>query len=221
LVGLTVPESGRLAVALRASTAVVPIGRFVGAWPGGPSTPFGTSILRDGEVVEVSEMEFLAWVLSHGTADPSAPPPTRAWLERKIGEIVDTSAEGGVDWLRSRQLLAEFTLAGPDAVSFAKAHRVLPLLPALGASQLRAGRFGIGLPGQELATVDADTYVVWSQAPAHPNLWRTCHWVGARQATAGEPLGRHAERLLGRYLANLHYLLASSAVYVDLVRDAE
>jgi hypothetical protein len=219
----TVPEQGRVAVAFtgadvqQPSATVLPIGRRLGAWPGSPSTPSGTPILRDGEVVEVSEVEFLAWVLSHGTV--AAPPPTRAGLEHEMRRLVDPQAASGVDRLRDRHLLAEFMPTAPDAITFAKAHRVLPLLPALGASHLRSERFGIGLPGQELATVDADTYAMWSESPAHPSLWLACHWVAARQAADSESLRRCAERLLGRYMLNLHDLLASNAVYVDLARD--
>lgn len=123
---------------------LLPVGLYLGMFPGDESGQWVHEIRVGGEVHELTGSQFETWaaVRDH-RATRELGPPARDDAQR----------------LRHGGLLVPV-----DDPGFARAHRLMPLLLGLGHSRLTPGRFAIGLPGREMFSVTAQTFRAWASA---------------------------------------------------------
>lgn len=187
---------------------IFPIGRYAGA------TGDGAHEVRRGGVTErLTAMTYAAWGLAHGPVDPvlaAAVPWTRAELVRYAGLAgLDQPAEV-VAGLVERGLLTEAPATGPGAVTFARAHRAVPLAVGLGNRPEEPSRYAIGLADRLLVEVDEPRYEVWCWSTVYETLWQVC------QARATDARGGDPAAILAHFLAGTHELASANALYLEV-----
>jgi hypothetical protein len=206
-------------------SSLLPIGQFVGTFPGGADGADQPHEIRRGtDIHEISDEDFVAWMAAHGTDGSAAGgPPSRAQLETELrGQGLE--APGGViDGLLDRGLLARVPHQGPGAIEFARTHRAVPTLYGLGNSPEEPGLFGIGLLGHELLRVTRPVFELWAWADVDGDLWTACESFAAQEREAGvtDPELSDPALVLEHFLVALTGLLSAQAVYLDIRPDTD
>ncbi|SCL21507.1 hypothetical protein GA0070616_2320 [Micromonospora nigra] len=202
---------------------ILPVGRYTGEFHpsvGAPARYHSLSVGRLSVTVE-DPQAFAVWAAAHRPVDLPDQPWTRA-------AVVDAARGLGV--AAPDRIVAEFLADGllvevipdtDDAVDFARAHRVLPLMVSLGNTPDDPLRYGIGLFGTEpVLRVPALVHDVWQWGSTGDDLWQVCLAyadAGARAEVADAR--EHDPRfVLGEVLTALPMLLGVDAACLDEAR---
>jgi hypothetical protein len=124
-----------------------------------------------------------------------------------------------VDKLRTDGLLAEVVPGTPEAVEFARAYRLVPLLSGVAADADVPDRRLLGVNDRPYATVDSWAYAVWCWAPLSGDLWQLAQEfaeLDAEDPTEASPATR--EEVLDDLIDAAQALLAGGAAYLDETR---
>ncbi|ASW58067.1 hypothetical protein CIK06_27590 [Plantactinospora sp. KBS50] len=197
-----------------------PVGRYTGAFHPAVGAPVRYHSLSVGRLSVQLETEsaFNVWVAAHRPPDAGRPwtrPEVARAATQRLG-VADPDVL--IEEFRTDGLLVEVDAADPDAVEFARAHRVLPLMLPLGNTPDDPLRHGIGLFGAEpLLRVPTLVNDVWMWSSAGGSLWDVCvafASAGARAEVDDER--EHDPRyVLGEFLGGLQELIGISAACLD------
>lgn len=193
---------------------VFPVGQFGGA-NGAPDRPDTRFPVRVGDrVVELGVDAFTVWAHAHGLPDRTGAVRWTAATMTEALAAAGVSAAPHLTALRDEGLVAEVDPA--DAVPFARAHRLSPLLLGLGDTE--AG-YALGMIARPVIEVAGPLFALWSWTAVETDLWSSCERV-ARDATEVDEdsaLIDPTEVLRGT-LEGLHGLLTVGAAYLDAVQ---
>ena len=184
---------------------ILPVGHYTGA-----EHPPGSRTVRIGRS-RVSFTEpgpFLVWAAAHRPpGDLSAP-----WGRAEIAAAAKVDdADTVIDQLLEDGLLVD--TGDPEA--FARKHRAVPILIALGNTPEEPDRYGIGLYGFDpVVTVSPLVYELWLWGTISVSIWALCEaFAIANSRATGVPIA--ADAVLGELVAALPALVGSNAVYLD------
>lgn len=187
---------------------VVPVGRYLGMLPAGPS-PGSTlrHVVRvGGRRVELADDEHLVWALAHGV--PGAP-DLDGWDRAALARHLPERSDETIDRLVGTGLLLE--VAGP-VEEFARSVRLLPQALGLGNDAVNGRRFRLGYPEAPLVAVPPEIFFLWSWAGLDDSLWAAC----VRGTKTALPDGSGDPRSLATaLLAHLHRLLSTNVACLD------
>jgi hypothetical protein len=168
-------------------------------------------------LVELSDPEYVVWLLAHGTGDQDRPTRSSVAAGAERLELSPTDFKAIADQLLSVGLLAEVDPESGPAVDFAQRHQLIPLLMGLGPDHNQADLQTIGLLGQPIAQVSGAVYDVWAWAHLTPQLWIACQDAAevARRVGVTAPEETEAREVLTGILRSVHGLLCVRAAYLD------
>ncbi len=168
-------------------------------------------------LVELSDPEYVVWLLAHGTGDEDRPTRSSVGAAAERLELSPADFKVVTDQLLAVGLLAEVDPEAGSAVDFAQRHQLIPLLMGLGPDQEQAGLQTIGLLGQPIAQVSGAVYDVWAWAHLTPHLWIACQDAAevARRVGVTAPEETDAREVLTGILRSVHGLLCVRAAYLD------
>ncbi|MGW6197209.1 hypothetical protein ACWF0M_13785 [Kribbella sp. NPDC055110] len=166
------------------------------------------------EVAELPDHEFAVWLLAHGVDDQDR--PTRSSLTERAVNL-GLKAEQVVERFLRDGLLVAVDPEADDAVEFASAHQLFPLLQGLGADPDQPWMQTVGLLNQPVAQVSVAVYDVLMWAQLAPELWSGCHDAAkvAVQAGVTAPEETDPRNVLTGVLGQIHGLLCVRAAYFD------
>lgn len=205
---------------------VFPVGHYTGVFHPAVGAPPKYHSLRIGQLAVTlpDERAFAVWAAAHRPPDQPAEPWTRAAVvaaaRDRLG--VDDPAPVLAELLDSG-LLVEVTPGTPDAVDFARAHRVVPLMVGLGNTPDEPLRYGLGLFGMApVVRVSSLVYDVWQWGSLGASLWDVCQAFAqaGTEAEVSDPQERDPEAVLTAFLNALQLLLGPNAAYLDEARPA-
>ncbi|GAA1030193.1 hypothetical protein GCM10009557_21340 [Virgisporangium ochraceum] len=200
---------------------VLPVGQLVGTYHD-PADAGGHhhEVRVGGQIHELTDTELVTWVSAHAAPDDRVDdgPWTTAALLRQLTTQGVPRPAALVDTLFDRRLLTEVVPGGDGAVTFARAHRVVPTMLGLGNLPDQPWLYAIGLMGQERIRVSRLVFELWAWGHLDENLWHACDALAALEKADGEVAGP-AEVLEG-FLHTLHGLLNAQAAYLDTVERA-
>ncbi|MFB9239383.1 hypothetical protein ACFFWC_28270 [Plantactinospora siamensis] len=197
-----------------------PVGRYTGAFHPSHGAPVKYHSLVIGRLSVQLETEaaFNVWVAGHRPPDAGRP-----WRRADVAEAAErrlgvAEPDALIDEFLTDGLLVEVDPADPDAVEFARAHRVWPLMLPLGNTPDDPLRHGIGLFGSEpVLRVPTLVNDVWMWSSTGGSLWDVCvafASAGARAAVDDER--EHDPRyVLAEFLGGLQELIGISAACLD------
>jgi hypothetical protein len=209
-----------------AQPLVFPVGHYTGAFHPTLGAPVKYHSLRIGRLAVTlpDERALAVWAAAHRPPDQ----PDEPWTRAAVAEAARTRL-GVADptpvlaELLDSGLLAEVTPGTPDAVDFARAHRVVPLMMGLGNTPEEPLRYGVGLFGYTpVVRVPSLVYDVWQWGSLGASLWDVCQafaQAGA-EAEVSDSHEQHPEYVLTTYLNSLQQLLGPNAAYIDEARPA-
>ncbi|MGW4499078.1 hypothetical protein ACWENR_10750 [Micromonospora sp. NPDC004336] len=182
---------------------VMPLGHYLGEYRDGDGDLQPGHMIRIGEETTAltGPTELSCWALAHERPDPT--------FDAAVVDTLGTEGPEVAAGLLRAGLLRRVPDDESERRSFARAHRLRPLLTALGRLDGDPERYAIGFAGQVTAVVDAQTRDLWWWAGPSRNLWELCVRVGAAHA-------RRPETVLEYFLAHAHDLLAGGAAYLDV-----
>lgn len=198
---------------------ILPIGQYAGA------TGDGAHEVRRGGVTErLNALSFAAWGLGHGPVDPVLAAGvvwTRNELVRYAGLAGLLDPAELVAGLVKRELLVEAPTTGSRALGFARRHRAVPLAIGLGNTPDAPAEYAIGHFDQALVSVDELRYEVWCWSTVYDTLWQVCQArsgaVPDGEAATPAGAGREPAQILAHFLAGVHQLVSTNALYLDVV----
>lgn len=200
---------------------VLPVGHYVGAYHPAVGAPLKYRKLRLGTDIKKlsTEAEFGLWALSHGLPDRLEKTAwTRSTLLAVATEMELPDPEGSLRSLVAAGALAEVSY--PNAVEFARTHRIQPLMMGLGNTPQDPLTFNLGLVGlPPVVKVESFLYELWQWGRVGRSLWQTVEMFAEVERKvvhkgAGVP---DPEGVLRRVLGRVHVLLAHNAAYLDTV----
>jgi hypothetical protein len=184
---------------------ILPVGHYTGS-----EHPPGARTIRIGRSrVSFTDPEpFLVWAAAHRPPGDLGAPWGRA-------EIAAATKVGGTDAIIDR-LLADGLLVEPtDPEAFARAHKAVPILIALGNTPAEPDRYGIGVFGLDpVVTVSPLVYELWQWGTISVSVWAVCEaFAIANSRATGVPIATGA--VLAEFVGALPALVGSNAVYLD------
>lgn len=184
---------------------ILPVGHYTGS-----EHPPGHRTVRIGRsrVSFPDDEPFLVWAAAHRPLGDLAAPWGRA-------EIAATAKVGDADAIID-QLFGDGLLVEPDdPEAFARAHKAVPILIALGNTPEEPDRYGIGLFGLDpVLTVSPLVYELWQWGTISVSVWAVCEaYATANSRATGVPVETGA--VLAEFVAALPALVGSNAVYLD------
>jgi hypothetical protein len=186
---------------------MLPVGHYTGA-----EHPPGYRTVRIGRtrVSFPDDGPFLVWAAAHRPPGDLAAPWGRAEIAA-ASRVADPDPL--IDRLQRDGLLVEVS----DPEAFARAHKAVPILIALGNTAEEPDRYGIGLFGLDpVITVPARVFEVWQWGTVGTSLWTVCEaFATASTRVTGTPV-TPGEVLTG-FVAALPALVGSNALYLDVV----
>ncbi|MGX7674409.1 DUF6244 family protein [Plantactinospora sp. DSM 117369] len=182
----------RQLVATTPTAGLVAIGHYLGLFPA-EEGQWHHEVRRGPDIERLTEPEARAWA---APGDPSHRP-----------SILDT--------LVGRGLLVP--VSWDDAIGFARAHRLLPLLSGLGPDPEKPDNCRIGAFGRPIVTVDRLGYELWVEAGGQPSLWDACRRFAV---TATEPTLIDPYAVLLALRDRLDTLTSAGAACLDLAVPA-
>jgi hypothetical protein len=189
---------------------ILPVGHYTGS-----EHPPGHRTIRVGRTrVSFSDTDaFLVWAAAHRPPGDLGAPWGRAEINAAAGNVADPDPI--VDQLLEDGLLVE--VADPE--TFARAHKAVPILIALGNTPEEPDRFGIGLFGLDpVITVPHLVFELWQWSTISVSVWAVCeaYAVAASRATG---VTLEAGAVLAEYVAAMPGLVGSNALYLDVVHS--
>lgn len=199
---------------------VYPVGRYTGVFHpavGAPAKYHSLSIGRISATME-SEQAFAVWAAAHRPLDQAGQLWNRAAVLEAARRLGVDDPEPLVAEFLADGLLVEVAPGTPDAVGFAQAYRVLPLMVSLGNTPDDPLNYGIGLFGmQPVLRAPALVHDVWQWGSAGGSLWDVCMafaQAGAEAEVADER-EHDPEYVLAVFLTALPTLVGVNAACVD------
>ncbi|MGH3715915.1 MAG: hypothetical protein ACRDT4_21010 [Micromonosporaceae bacterium] len=197
-----------------------PIGHYIGAYHPGTDEPLAYHTVRIGRTPTrlTSDAEFTLWALSHGLTGDDA---VRPWGRDEVLRVAERErvdqAPRLLDELIGEDIIIEVAAGTPDAIEFAKAHRVVPLMFGIGQTSEDPPRNGIGLGSQVVLEVTNMAYELWRFGHLAGDLWQFAQLHSeALGATAGLPREMtQPDQLLLGFFWELQRMLAHNVVYLD------
>lgn len=197
-----------------------PVGLYLGVHhsPAGDGPP--VQVVRVGSKMRrLTGPQFAVWALAHGVTDPAE------HRDRTRSTVAEASRRAGVadpdpliDAFLADGALAEVTPGSPDAVEFARTHRMVPLMLGLGNTADDPALFRVGF-SEPVVGMNADLYdlFLWSHLEVH--LWAACDEAAAVEKELGsdDPELTDPHQVLAGLLTALHSMLVGHAVYLDPV----
>jgi hypothetical protein len=184
---------------------ILPVGHYTGS-----EHPPGNRTIRVGRTrVSFPDLDpFLVWAAAHRPPGDLAAP----WGRDQIAAAAKVADPGPViDRLLQDGLLVEVT----DRAAFAKAHKAVPILIALGNTPEEPDRFGIGMFGLDpVITVPHLVYELWQWGTISVSVWAVCEAYATATARA-TGTATSTDDVLAEYVAALPGLVGSNAVYLD------
>lgn len=163
------------------------------------------------DVIYLNGPRYTIWALAHGGGERGSDQPwNRAAVLQAAEGLPDPAAT--VDALLADGLLAA---VGPDAgaaETFAREHRLVPLMLGLGNLPDAPEVYQIGLPGQPVLQVSAAVFDLYRWAQQETDLWSASQRTGAR---FGDPTA-----LINALVAVLHTLVAPGSACLDTRQPA-
>jgi hypothetical protein len=189
---------------------ILPVGHYTGS-----EHPPGHRTIRVGRTrVSFSDADpFLVWAAAHRPPGDLAAPWGRDEIAAAAEKVADPAPI--LDQLLEDGLLVEVT----DREEFARAHKAVPILIALGNTPEEPESFGIGLFGLEpVISVPHLVFELWQWSTISVSVWAVCeaYAIAASRATGIE---RTADDVLAEYVAALPGLVGSNAVYLDTAQS--
>jgi hypothetical protein len=199
---------------MAATELLIPIGHDLGAIT--DRSGGRTQQVRLGrEVRTLTDAEFTVWLLAHGIDDQDR--PSRESVIAATTGLDLPQGASTVDRFLADGLLAELDPAAEAAASFARTHRLLPLMNGLGPDQEEPWLHRIGVTAAPVVRLPSALYDVWAWSHLAPHLWDGCHEAVEVSTLAGaqQSWELEAAELLSTLLANVHVLLSTRAAYFD------
>lgn len=197
-----------------------PVGHHVGARHRVESDEVLEQVRRGATFHDLTSQEYAVWTLAHGS--PEAVQNEVPWTRKAVEELARvaglTAVSEVVDKLMETGLLVEVAPGTDEALAFAKAHRVVPLMLGLGNTADEPWLFGIGFLGQPILQVTHPIYDVWQWSAMDDTLWATCLSAVdvARRAKSTDPETTDPTKLFAGFLGTIHALLLSKAACLDI-----
>lgn len=185
---------------------VFPVGQFGGSVRG-DTVRF--RVRRGGTLHTLDHDSGLAWLAAHGRPEE---PATTEWTREAISprSPVVWNTLGGLD------LIAEIDPGEPEAVDFARAHRLLPRMHGLGNRSERPNRFMAGYDVDGVGLFTWHQWRLWRESHLEPSLWDGCERHVANERTADREVD--ARELLTDTLRGMHIMLGLNLAYLDVAR---
>jgi hypothetical protein len=204
-----------------AQRLVIPVGQYGGAVrrqadETGPEHLVAYTIRRGNMLVTVPQHTAMIWMAAHGQlAEIGVTTWTRsAVLDQGAGALTPQQQGVTYGYLLGFKLVAEVDPDEPEAVEFARTHRLLPSAFGQGNTPDDPLRFRVGHPPKRTAMMGWNEMRLWRDGHQHPSLWDACLARAAAEERAGHPL--EPERMLADTLRTLHVMLALRLTYVDV-----
>jgi hypothetical protein len=198
---------------------VFPVGQFGGMVRGDGPGDVRFSIRRGDAVWTVESDPGTLWLDAHGQLETLA---TTTWTRgavlgnrRSLSPVAEAKAYGQLLGLK---LVAEIDPDDPEAVDFARTHRLVPRAHGMGNRSDDPSRFLAGFPPDQVATFTWHQWRLWRQSHLEPSLWDGCRRLVADEQDAGRTLD--ARDLLTGALRGLHVMLGLQLAYLDVARGA-
>jgi hypothetical protein len=204
-----------------AERLVFPVGQYGGAIVGDEPDTVRYTIRRGSLLWSLSAAPAAIWIAAHGLADGAGITPwTRAAVFAQAADTLPSpQAETAYGELLVLRLITEVDPDAPEAVDFARAHRLLPRAHGLGNTPGNPGRFRVGFPPDLVASLPWNLWRLWRDSHLEPSLWDACVTRSAQEERAGRSADPHI--LLANMLDTLHILLAIRVAYLDWARTEE
>ncbi|GAA0925980.1 hypothetical protein GCM10009557_93010 [Virgisporangium ochraceum] len=187
---------------------VFPVGQFGGAIRR-PSEGIGFSIRRGDAVVTLEPDPGNLWLAAHGRPGEL---DTTVWTR----DAVSDAPAALWSTLTGPGLIAEADPDEPEAVDFARAHRLLPRMHGLGNRAEHPDRFMAGYASDGMATFSWHQWRLWRESHLEPSLWDGCERLVENERGAGREVDARA--LLADTMRNLHIMFALNLAYLDVAR---
>jgi hypothetical protein len=187
---------------------VIPVGQFGGAVRR-PSENDGFSIRRGAAVVTLEPDPGTLWLAAHGRPTELA---TTAWTR----DAVSDAPAAVWSTLTGLGLLVEIDPDEPEALDFARTHRLVPRMHGLGNRSEHPNRFMAGYAPDGIATFTWHQWRLWRESHLEPSLWDGCERLVENERGAGREVDARA--LLADTLRNLHIMLGLTLAYLDVAR---
>jgi hypothetical protein len=209
-----------------AQRLVFPVGQYGGAVRrpaegGTGAEPVVAHTVRRGDlVVTLPRRMAMIWIAAHGRLAETG---ITTWTRSVVldqGAAGLTPQDQGVTYgyLLGFKLVAEVDPDGPDAVEFARTHRLLPSAFGQGNTSEEPFRFRVGHPPSRTAMLGWNEMRLWRDGHQEPSLWDACLTRAAAEERAGYPL--EPETMLGNTLRALHVMLTLRLTYIDVTRES-
>ncbi|MBT8225600.1 MAG: hypothetical protein HKP61_11880 [Dactylosporangium sp.] len=203
---------------------IFPVGHYTGAFHPTVGAPVRYHSLRIGELgITLDDEQALGvWAAAHRPLDR----PDQPWTRTAVANIARTlmgiaDPESIMDEFFETGVLVEVEPGTQDAIGFARAHRVEPLMIGLGNTPDHPLTCGIGFLGAApVVTVPTLVFDILQWGSLANSLWDVC----AAFATAGAQGGvsntdeHNPEYVLTTFLTSLYTLLGPNAAYIDEAR---
>jgi hypothetical protein len=183
---------------------VFPVGQFGGMVRGGAAGEVLFAVRRGREVRTIASEPGMLWLDAHGRPDE---PATTA-----------LAARTGYETLKGADLIVEVEVGGPQAVEFARAHRLIPRAHGLGNRSATPDKFVAGYPPNELGTFSFYQWQIWHSGHHDASLWDGCRRLVADERRAGYDVDVH--ELLTVTLRSVHVMLLQQLAYLDIARPS-
>lgn len=208
-------------------TLIFPVGHYQGPLYHESETTPKYYCVRIGQLVATlpDDISLAVWAAGHRPLEAG----DRLWTRADVIAVardqlgVSDPQEQIEDFLHTG-LLVEVEPDPADAIGFATAHRMTPLLVGLGNSPDDPLGYGIGLVGmQPMARVSALGFDIYSWSAVGNNLWEVCQAVAEAgvEAEVGNQDDLDPTTVLLGFLTELQTLLAVNAVCLDEARGDE
>jgi hypothetical protein len=223
---LTVPSIDSMLAMDAAQRLVIPVGQYGGAvrrtaeGETGAEHLVAHTIRRGDMLVTVTQQAAMIWMAAHGRL---AEVGTTTWtlpavLERGAGDLAPQQQGVLYGYLLGFKLVAEVDPDGPEAMDFARTHRLMPSAFGQGNTSEDPFRFRVGHPPKRTAMLGWNEMRLWRDGHQEPSLWDACLARAAAEEQAGYPL--EPERMLADTLRTLHIMLALRLTYIDVAHGS-
>lgn len=203
---------------------IFPVGHYLGPFHAVADSPPLHHVVRVGWTAAhlPDEQHVDVWGLVHGLpARIEHVRWTRAAVLAAADEVDLPDADATIDHLIELGVAVEVQPGTPQAVDFARSHRVQALLVGLGNTPDAAQPDGIGLIGlPPVVQVRPQVFEFWQLAQLWPTLWAGCEAFAQVARDQGDERAEQTdpEQILDYFLAALRILIAHNAVFLDVPR---
>ncbi|WP_405063919.1 hypothetical protein OG474_20360 [Kribbella sp. NBC_01505] len=194
------------------TTVIFPVGHYTGVLPVAIGAP--NHVVRVGmKQHRLTDVEFGAWMLTHGPAEATAEPWTRRRMTAEATRLAIDLPPDLLDDLEARGLVFSIDPADPDVAGVARGYRLEALMIGLGDTAEQPGHHRIGVPeAGVVAVLDPDSYELWQWAATTPSLWAYCE-LRSTVTSSDDP-----RSAADRVFQDLRTLVAHGCGYLDVVR---